>query len=500
MKKLLLFGILLFSIVNISAAITQIRWGSNAGPLNGLTLDWTSTGNSDKFRWGYTKAYEMGTFNTLKRPAISAGNSYFRYAFPIVNANSTIYYQIYDSAAKAWINQMTYKTAPPANTKTFSFIAQGDSRSNASTVWKNIADKVTLRTNNAFTLFTGDITGSGDNIAQYDDWFSNAVNYVGNNIIYHSQGNHDVPSSVSYYQKIFSLPSNNSENSNLYYSFKYGNALFISLNSEDVMSETSAQSVWLKSTLQQAKSDPTITWRIIFFHRPLVNAGEHYGEANARRANWGAWFDANDVDLILNGHDHNYQRSKPINFSNTGDVSVASSYGTSLGQGICQVICGGSGAGLYPQGSNADVPLTSIFYQGFNYVQIDVQDKILTANVYGLGSTVSATSPEILIEQVVIDKSKNLDSTQTAKNRQNPINVYPNPAQDMLTLKYSSAENGEGLIKIYDMSAREINSIKASKTTTDFEKKIDVSTLAKGIYTISVIIGGHQDSTIFIKK
>lgn len=499
MKRLLLFGLLL-ALVKINATITEIRWGSTAGPLNGLTLDWTSNGTADQFRWGYTADYEMGIFNTTKRPAIYAGYSYVQYAFPTMKANRTIYYQIYDSAESTWIAQRTYKTAPPENTKTFSFIAQGDSRSNVNTVWKNIADKVALRKNNAFTLFTGDITNLGDNIEQYRDWFSNAVNYVGNNIIYHSQGNHDVPSSVSYYQQIFSLPNNNLAKSKLYYSFKYGNALFISLNSEEVMSETSPQSVWLKSTLQEAKSDPTITWRIVFFHKPLVNAGGHYGEGNPLRANWGAWFDANDVDLILNGHDHNYQRSKPVNFSSTGTVSVSTEYGTEAGQGICQLICGGSGADLYVQTSNDDVPLTSIFYHGFNYVQIDVQDNTLTANVYGLGSSVSATSPEILIEKVVIDKSKNLDSTQATKNRQNPINVYPNPADHMLTLKLSSVENGDATIKIFDMTAREIISIKATKTTTTFDKKIDVSNLAKGIYTISVMIGGHKDSTIFIKK
>lgn len=500
MKKLLFLSLFCLGFSKMSATISQIRWGSTAGPLDGLTIDWSGTGVADQIRWGYTNNYEMGNITADKRTGISPGISFYKYAFPLVNANSIIYYQLYDSADGLWTAQRIFRTALPSNTQSFSFIAQGDSRSNVNTVWKNIADKVNAR-NNAFTVFTGDITSSGNNIVQYNDWFNNASNYLGNNIIYHSQGNHDSPSSVTYYQNIFTLPKNNPADTKLYYSFRYGNALFISLNSEEMVSATSPQSVWLKSTLENAKDDPAITWRIVFFHRPLVNAGNHHGEGDSRRDHWGAWFDQYDVDLILNGHDHNYQRTKPININAAGEITTSSQYGTSNGSGMCQMICGGSGAGLYSETSNSDVPLTSIFYQGFNYVQVNIDHSVLTANVYALGDTASATASESLLETVVINKNSPVLAVNDSKiNKQNPINVYPNPVGDKLTLQYRSQEQGNVIIKIYDMSARELRSFKMNKKSMNFETILDVSFLNKGIYNISVILDEHRDSTIFIKK
>jgi hypothetical protein len=499
MKKVLILSLLFWGFLKITATITQIRWGSTTGPLDGLTIDWTSTGTSDQIRWGYTVNYEMGTFTTTQRPGISPGSSFFRYAFPIVTPNATLYYQLYDSSNNSWISQKTFKTAPPSNTTNFNFIVQGDSRNNVNTVWKNIADKVNAK-NRAFTLFTGDITKSGNKVNEYNTWFDNAVDYLADNIIYHAQGNHEVPGSVDYYQTMFPLPKNNPDNTNLYYSFKYGNALFISLNSEDVQSATSPQSLWLKSTLENAKNDPSITWRIIFYHRPLVNAGKHYGEEIPRRSSWGAWFDEYDVDLILNGHDHNYQRTKPINFDSSGNVSTTTEYGTSPGKGMCEMICGGLGANLTSQTTNADVPLTSIFYEGFNYVYVTIDNAVLTAKVYTLGSQPSSTAPENLLETVIINKNSTMATHEIRANKQNPINIYPNPVTDKLNLTYDSQEMGAATIRIYDMSAREIQSFKVNKNSKNFKTTVDVSTYAKGLYNISFIMGEHKDSTIFIKQ
>ncbi len=70
---------------------------------------------------------------------------------------------------------------------------------------------------------------------------------------------------------MFTLPGEET-----YYSFNYGNAVFICLNTED--SDNTAQYNWLLSKLEENKDQ---TWKIVFFHRPFYTSPSHVGEMDA---------------------------------------------------------------------------------------------------------------------------------------------------------------------------------------------------------------------------
>ena len=61
---------------------------------------------------------------------------------------------------------------------------------------------------------------------------------------------------------------------------------------------------------------------------------------------WWKAFDDYGVDVILNGHDHTYTRSKPINLNVSSSVPV-SAYGSGAGQGRLQMLTGSMGASPY---------------------------------------------------------------------------------------------------------------------------------------------------------
>ena len=61
------------------------------------------------------------------------------------------------------------------------------------------------------------------------------------------------------------------------------------------------------------------------------------------RADWGPIFDQAHVDLVLNGHDHDYERSKPMR---------AGSVQASPAEGTIYVVSGGAGAELYENGTD----------------------------------------------------------------------------------------------------------------------------------------------------
>lgn len=94
-----------------------------------------------------------------------------------------------------------------------------------------------------------------------------------------------------------------------YYSFDMGAWHFIALNSNcrDVggCQAGSPQEVWLRVDLQASDSRCTLA----YFHHPLFASGPN-GNAPQMRALWQALYDFN-ADLVLNGHDHVYERYAP---------------------------------------------------------------------------------------------------------------------------------------------------------------------------------------------
>jgi hypothetical protein len=68
------------------------------------------------------------------------------------------------------------------------------------------------------------------------------------------------------------------------------------------------QTAWLRNTLAEPESPDT--WTIVAMHHPAYSAGEHGSDLAVREA-WSPLFAQYDVPLVLAGHDHDYQRSRP---------------------------------------------------------------------------------------------------------------------------------------------------------------------------------------------
>ena len=94
---------------------------------------------------------------------------------------------------------------------------------------------------------------------------------------------------------------------------------------------TTAQTEWLKRVLDQPR--PASTWVIVVMHHPAYSSGEHGPEEDVRR-DWVPVFAREDVDVVLSGHDHDYERTKPQN-------------------GVTYIVSGGGGAELRDVGRSS---------------------------------------------------------------------------------------------------------------------------------------------------
>lgn len=112
-------------------------------------------------------------------------------------------------------------------------------------------------------------------------------------------GNHDVRDGHGDAQaEALGMPSR-------WYSTHVGDVLVIALDSNQPSNPE--QLAWLESELQH----DTSPWTIAILHHPAYSAGEHGSDMSVRE-HFSPLFEQYGVDLVLSGHDHDYQRSTPI--------------------------------------------------------------------------------------------------------------------------------------------------------------------------------------------
>jgi hypothetical protein len=117
-----------------------------------------------------------------------------------------------------------------------------------------------------------------------------------------------------------------------YYSYAVGPWRIYALNSEVPSGPGSPQGEWLRRELS---SRPTRCTAAIW-HRPLFSSGSN-GDNPDMRELWRILYEA-DVDVVINGHDHTYERFSPQDPDGRPDQQ----------RGLRQFIVGTGGASLYP--------------------------------------------------------------------------------------------------------------------------------------------------------
>jgi acid phosphatase type 7 len=148
-----------------------------------------------------------------------------------------------------------------------------------------------------------------------------------------SVGNHEYRTSGAsgYFQYFFGGPFGGG-----YYSYNYGDWHIVVLNSMCELiggcSATSPQAQWLRADLAANPRFCTLA----YWHHPVFSSGQHGNDPKMAPA-FQILYD-NNADLVINGHDHDYERFAPQTPSGTADPA----------RGIREIVVGTGGAQLRP--------------------------------------------------------------------------------------------------------------------------------------------------------
>lgn len=128
-------------------------------------------------------------------------------------------------------------------------------------------------------------------------------------------GNHEWEDNLNGYKSYFGAQAY--PQGKPYYSWDAGDFHFVSFDSQKLYDtgSDSTQLNWLKADL----AANTKACVVGYWHHPRFNSGQ-YGDKSVMSPLWNAFADARS-DLIFNGHDHHYERLKPL--SKSGSVDEA---------------------------------------------------------------------------------------------------------------------------------------------------------------------------------
>ena len=171
-----------------------------------------------------------------------------------------------------------------------------------------------------------------------------------------------------------------------YYSFNYENVHFIALATEIPFDINSSQYNFVKNDLEAASKNPDINWTIVYSYRPQYSSPSEHPGNNFLRDLYHPLFQKYNVDIILQAHNHNYQRSYPINYNNESSSSPLvtdndiESYKDPAGQ--VYVTVGTGGSVLHDLSGKARYMAVQYLAFGFLDISITGNGRNLTGTFY----------------------------------------------------------------------------------------------------------------------
>lgn len=244
-------------------------------------------------------------------------------------------------------------------------------------------------------LHTGDLVyPSGTVDAYLERFFAPYAPLLERIPVFPCPGNHDYYcEEANFYVALNSLPSAGiPEAEGRYYSFDWENAHFVVLDSNLPLEQAVAGQGKMLEWLEQDLAADRHFWKIAMFHHPPYAGGPNEDDplSHLARKHIVPILERHGVQLVLNGHEHNYQRSHAIR---QGEVVKA-------GEGIVYLTSGGGGAELYEPKARAE----AAFQQGsYHYLEADLRASELqlrAVRVDGVTIDAIALRPKPLVDCV----------------------------------------------------------------------------------------------------
>ncbi len=246
--------------------------------------------------------------------------------------NTKYKYRVGDSELNIFSEVGTFTTG--SNTyKPFNIVHVSDpqaSSENYYNVYGTLLSEA-IKTNPSFIINTGDMVESNwiGHIPNLDQWewvLTDRFNIMKDYPLMAVAGNHEEASYDFSSRFNVNNPESCDGRSGLYYSYDYNGVHFLAINTNDTLGRESAtdarglsstQLEWIENDL---KNNQNAKWIIVYMHKGIFDSGGHSVNAEGKdydiekiREELAPLFSKYNVSLVLQGHDHLYSKTYPVN-------------------------------------------------------------------------------------------------------------------------------------------------------------------------------------------
>jgi hypothetical protein len=221
-----------------------------------------------------------------------------------------------------------------------------------------------------FHLLNGDLCYANldvDRVRTWNNFFTNNERSARFRPWMPAAGNHEIesgngPIGLGAYQAYFQLPSTetDAELSGLWYAFTAGSVRVIVLQNDDNCLQDGGdyyvngysggrQLAFLERELKAARADRGIDWVVVAMHQVMISSADFNGADLGLRQKYGPLFDRYQVDLVVCGHEHNYERSLAVRGVVSGSETLTPDPASTrtddidTGLGTVHMVLGGGG-------------------------------------------------------------------------------------------------------------------------------------------------------------
>ena len=258
--------------------------------------------------------------------------------------------------------RVTFRTLPTAEERTARLLVYGDNRDGLDTHAALI--RAMANGDADVVVHTGDMVARGTEPADWLAFFREAGPLLRRIPLLPTLGNHELArggEGLRAYQHHVHVPPGGADDETYYAStVSHVRLLFLDSNAawadaagsgEDAQ-RASAQLTWAERELRTARASDSIEFVIVVVHHGPFSSGHHGGHEGLHQAGLVALLQRYEVDLVLSGHDHDYERGEAA--------------------GIKYIVTGGGGAPLYPE--NDALPSQLAFEASHHYVELAISD------------------------------------------------------------------------------------------------------------------------------
>ncbi len=284
--------------------------------------------------------YELSDGNVMREQMRARGHRLFEAKLPV----SAMRYRVHSagSGTTAWKSLHPL----PASGQAFRIAVYGDPRvgNGDRNVHRSIVNQI-IKERPGLVLIAGDLVGWGDREGLWDLFFEDVAPLIESSPFVAAIGNHDVSK-----KQLFNRYWRTGMDGN-YMALPIAGGWLVVLDSTDDIAEGSVQHAFLVATLKRIRG---ISPLIVLFHHAPYSGGKH-GSNRGIIKSWVPLFEEYGVDVVIAGHDHDYERIGPIS-------------------GVHYVVSGGGGAPLYML---KDHPWIRASSRSYHYVLFELEGKRL---------------------------------------------------------------------------------------------------------------------------